>query len=46
MHTEAARIDFRLLFEKGEPATATKREEIPVVVLRMLAVFKHMLWTW
>lgn len=46
MHAEALRIDLRLLFEKSQPATAAKREEIPVVVLRMLAVFKDMLRTW
>ena len=38
MHAETLRIDLRLLFEKSQPATAAEREEIPVVVLRMLAL--------
>ena len=45
MHAEALRIDLRLLLKKSEPASATKREQIPVVVLRMLAVFKDLLCT-
>jgi hypothetical protein len=39
MHAEALRIDLRLLFEKRESTAAAKRQEIPVVVLRVLTVF-------
>jgi len=45
MHTETLRIDLRLLLEKREPATASEREQIPVVILRTLAVLEDLLRT-
>jgi len=40
---EPLRVHLGLLLEKGEPAPAAEREQIPVVVLRVLAVLEELL---
>ena len=46
MHAETLRIDLPLLFEKREPATTAKREQIPIVVSWVFVVLEELLRSW
>lgn len=42
MHAESLGIDFRLLLQKRQPAPDSRARQVPVVVLRVLTVFKEL----
>ena len=43
MDSQPIRVHFRLLLQKGQPPAAGHRQQVPVVVLRVLTIFKKLL---